>query len=193
VDGWIVPRSNALAFFLNISSNLLSSYDAGYDHYEYVRMDAVVAERLTASPRIFDIYGMCGLSILSEFFPHGDMDDIAFLGEGYMEPEDLEDEDEVKPQNNLTPIEKLTIALDMAESIAELHGHPGGVIVHGDIHTGQFLYNLDKSLTILNDFNRAEWMTWDDKKKDYCRHTNGGGHGTVCIVFKLELRFRMRP
>jgi hypothetical protein len=181
VDGWIVPHSNRACILSQHSSE--HSYDAGYSHYEYVRIDAIVAERLTASPRIFDIYGMCGLSILSEFFPHGDMEEFIILEDGYAEPEELEDEDEVKPQNDLTAIEKLTIALDMAESIADLHSYPGGVIVHGDITPGQFLYNSDKSHIILNDFNRAEWMSWDDKKKDYCRHTSGPGKGNVCIVF----------
>jgi hypothetical protein len=35
------------------------------DDYEYVRMDAFVTERLTAHPQITDIYGYCGLSMLT--------------------------------------------------------------------------------------------------------------------------------
>jgi serine/threonine protein kinase len=145
-------------------------------------MDAIVAERLTASPRIFDIYGLCGYTVLSEFFPHGDMEDILVGEWGYAESDDLDDSDDVNPQNNLTSIEKVTIALHMAEAIADLHSYPGGVIIHADIDPKQFLYNADKSLTKLNDFNRAEWMLWDDEKQDYCRYSNGGGLGNVSIV-----------
>ena len=45
------------------------------------RMDALIAERLTTSPRIYDIYTMCGLGIISEYFPHGDMEELAIPGE----------------------------------------------------------------------------------------------------------------
>lgn len=55
--------------------------EATQEHYEYVRMDALIAERLTTSPRIYDIYTMCGLGIMSEFFPHGDMEELAIPGQ----------------------------------------------------------------------------------------------------------------
>ena len=70
----------------------------------------MVAERLTASPRIFEVYGMCGLSLMSEFFPHGDMEKVVVPKGGQILPKDLHDEDAVKPQNNLTAIEKLRYA-----------------------------------------------------------------------------------
>ena len=57
--------------------------EATQEHYEYVRMDALIAERLTTSPRIYDIYTMCGLGIISEFFPHGDMEDLAIPGKHF--------------------------------------------------------------------------------------------------------------
>ena len=41
---------------------------------EYVRLDAIIAERLTSIPIIYDIYAYCGLSIFSEFFPEGDLE-----------------------------------------------------------------------------------------------------------------------
>ena len=50
---------------------LHNRYDVDFENIEYVKNDALVAERLTSSPRIYDIYGMCGLGIMSEFFPHG--------------------------------------------------------------------------------------------------------------------------
>jgi serine/threonine protein kinase len=144
-------------------------------------MDALVAERLTASPRIYDIYGQCGLGILSEFFPHGDMEHVIVPGDGYMEAHKLHDGYEVKPQNNLTGIEKLEISTQMAEAVADLHGNSGGVIVHQDIQLAQYLWTADKSMVKLNDFNRAEYMLFDEKNQEYCRYHEGPGNGNVCL------------
>jgi len=154
------------------------NYDFNYEHFEYVRVDALVAERLTSSPRIYDIYGSCGLGILSEFFPHGDMESIAVTGSGYIEPHKLHDGYRLKPQNDLTPIEKLEICTQMAEALADLHGNKEGVIVHQDIQLSQFLWTKDKSRVKLNDFNRAEFMLWDAENKEYCHYHEGLGMGS---------------
>jgi serine/threonine protein kinase len=143
-------------------------------------MDAMVAERLNSSPRTFDIYGFCGLGILSEFFHHGDIEDTVVQGEGYAF-EDLQDEEKLKPQNDLDGSEKLVLALEMAEGISVLHGNKGGIIVHDDISLSQFLLNKDKSMLKINDFNRAEFMLWDENKQNYCKYRNGPGGGNVCI------------
>lgn len=148
--------------------------------YEFVRMDAMVAERLTWSPRIYDIYAFCGLSILSEFFPHGDINGEAIIGSGYPPSKKKrkgEKPDELRPYNNLSSEQKLVMSLQMAEAIADLHGDRDGVIVHQDIQLGQFLKNEDESLIKLNDFNRAEFMLWDNKAKDYCKYGEGEGNG----------------
>jgi serine/threonine protein kinase len=189
----IVPCSLGLVRARIILSQLMLGFryyskEGVYQNYEFVRMDAIVAERLTSSPRIFDIYGFCGYTVMSEFFPHGDMLDILVDGEGFSEPEDMNDKEDVNPQNNLTPIEKVQVSLNMAEAIADLHNYSGGVIVHGDIDPKQFLYNADKSLIKLNDFNRAEWTLWDDEKQDYCRYPSGGGNGNVRIAASELLR-----
>lgn len=154
--------------------------DGDEELYEYVRMDGIVAERLTASPRTFDIFGYCGLSIMSEFFYHGDMDDRSFGGDadGFMLPEDLDDEDKVKPQNDLTPDQKLLLGLDMAQGLADLHGYSNALIIHDDVQMSQFLMNKDKNRLKINDFNRAEFPLWDDYRQEYCRYQNGIGRGT---------------
>jgi serine/threonine protein kinase len=150
-------------------------------------MDALVAERLTSSPRIYDIYGYCGLGILSEFFPHGDMEDVAVPGEGYIKSEKLQDGSELQPQNDLTALQKLEICTQMAEALADLHGNPNGVIVHQDMQLSQFLWTADKSRVKLNDFNRAEYMLWDDEEKEYCRYHEGLGNGNVCILISVRV------
>ena len=43
----------------------------------------------------------------------------------------------------------------------------------------QFLMNADKTTLKLNDFNRAEFMLWDDKQQEYCRYGEGQGNGSV--------------
>ncbi|CAJ1969156.1 unnamed protein product [Cylindrotheca closterium] len=147
-------------------------FEATEENYEFVRMDAIVAERLTASPRIYDIYGFCGLGILSEFFPHGDLEaeivpnEDASVDEGY------------DPQNVLSPLEKLLMAKQMADAVADLHGHAGGIIVHQDIQLSQFLWNADKTMVKLNDFNRAEFVLFDDHKNKYCGYWEGVGSGS---------------
>jgi serine/threonine protein kinase len=148
------------------------------DNFEFVRMDAMVAERLSSSPRTFEIYGYCGLGILSEFFYHGDIEDTAIQGEGY-DDKDLHDEEELKPQNDLDGDEKLILALEMAEGIAVMHGFSGGIIVHDDIQLSQFLLNEDKSMLKINDFNRAEFMLFDEASQQYCQYKNGPGGGNV--------------
>lgn len=97
--------------------------------FEFVRMDAMVAERLTSSKRIYDIFGFCGLSILSEFFPHGDIEEKAVPGKGYM----LTKQKELKVYNDIPIEQKLSLSLQMAEAIADLHGNPMGTIVHQDM------------------------------------------------------------
>ena len=75
--------------------------------YEYTRMDAIVAERLTSSPRIYNIYGTCGIGILSEYFAQGDVEAMAVSETGYFNYQyyadtDEENEHEPKGQANHT-------------------------------------------------------------------------------------------
>lgn len=144
-----------------------------YDRYEFIRMDALVMERLTASPRIADIYGHCATSVYSEFLPD-EAEERIIPGDG--DGSDLNDKEDVDPKNNFTISEKLDLALQMAESIADLHGYKYGVIVHDDIQLAQFLFAPDGRLK-LNDFNRAEAMLFDEEDGSYCRYQNGKGAG----------------
>lgn len=154
------------------------NHDFQYDDYEYVRMDALVAERLSSSPRVYNIFGYCGLGIISEYFYHGDIEgDVGGGDDGFIKKGELHDEVELKPQNNLTGLQKLVLSLEMAEAVADLHGYRGGVIVHDDIQLSQFLLNKNKTRLVLNDFNRAELPMYDEASGQYCRYKNGKGHG----------------
>eukprot|EP00543_Licmophora_paradoxa_P000828 CAMPEP_0202458468 /NCGR_PEP_ID=MMETSP1360-20130828/25669_1 /ASSEMBLY_ACC=CAM_ASM_000848 /TAXON_ID=515479 /ORGANISM="Licmophora paradoxa, Strain CCMP2313" /LENGTH=503 /DNA_ID=CAMNT_0049079031 /DNA_START=636 /DNA_END=2147 /DNA_ORIENTATION=- len=147
-----------------------------YDTYEFVRMDALISERLTYSPRIVDIYGHCGLSMLTEYFSSGDLEPVVVPTGGYTQQEQLNDKYSVRPQNALRAVDKVLVSLEMAEAIALLHGFPEGVIVHDDIQVSQFLFTPDGFIK-LNDFNRAEIMLYDEEKQEYCRYRNGKGNG----------------
>lgn len=81
-------------------------------------------------------------------------------------------ENMVVPYNNFSVAEKLRFSLEMAESLAELHGFTDGVIVHDDVQPCQWLRTADGHLK-LGDFNRATIMQWDLIKEGYCRFNNG--------------------
>ncbi|KAG7341148.1 PAS domain containing protein [Nitzschia inconspicua] len=155
--------------------------DINFHDFEYTRVDANIAERLTSSPRIYDIYGHCGIGILSEWFPHGDMEEASIDYENLPDVADIhktmQASDTVVVYNSLLPRDKLRAALHMSEAVAELHGYAHGVIVHQDIQLSQFLLNEDMTRIKLNDFNRAEFMLWDDEAQEYCKYSPGIARG----------------
>ena len=142
-------------------------------------------ERLTGSPKIVDIYGHCGSSVMVESLPH-EVEEKIVPGGGWIQQEKLHDKEDVDIQNNFTVPEKLYLALEMAESIAVLHGYKEGVIVHDDIQLCQWLRNEDGNLK-LGDFNRARVLAWNDEKQEYCKYDNGRGYGNVRTLGSTQL------
>jgi hypothetical protein len=65
------------------------------DRYEFIRMDALVMERLTSSPRIADMYGHCATSVYTEFLP---TESEAMIVPGEGDGKKLNDKDDVDPQ-----------------------------------------------------------------------------------------------
>jgi serine/threonine protein kinase len=131
-----------------------------------IHREAIVMERLTHSPRIVDIYGHCSTTIISEPMPSDVSHDIV-PGEGHAKQADLDDLDDVYPRNNFTATQKLEMSLAMAEALADIHGFEDGVILHGDIKPEQWLWSKDGRL-VLNDFNNAEILDWDEENQRYC-------------------------
>jgi serine/threonine protein kinase len=140
---------------------------------EEVWTEAIIMERLTKSPRIINIYGHCSSSTMVEVVPI-EFQEVAIHGEGFEAPDVIEERnrDGVRPFNNFTSTEKLRFALDMAESLADVHGFEGGVIVHDDVQMCQWLRTPDGRLK-LGDFNRATIMSWDLLRGEYCKFNNG--------------------
>ena len=130
-------------------------HEMNFKQLETIRKDALVMERLTASPRIVNMYGHCAFSVTVEAIDN-EMEKFIVPGNGYAQPEDLDDSQDVDPKNGYTVPEKLDIALAMAESLADLHGFAEGVIVHDDVQLCQWLKTRDGVIK-LGDFNRAEF------------------------------------
>lgn len=111
-----------------------------------MRMDALVSEKLTWSPRIVDIYGFCGVTIVAEALELGDLLDLAVPTGGYL-TETIDENEKLQDHGPFSPDKKLELALDMVEAVALLHSYPGGVIVHDDIQMTQVRYR-HQSLTL---------------------------------------------
>ena len=139
-----------------------------------IHKEANVLERLSPSPRILDIYGACGTTVLVEAMA-SDLHTKIIRGTGFASQKKLDELDDVHPLNDFTPSEKLQISLDMAESLADLHGYEGGPIIHADTHIEQWLIAPDGSIQ-LNDFNNAREPLWNAQKREYCeaRSSYGG-------------------
>jgi serine/threonine protein kinase len=154
---------------------LLYGSDFDYQVMTEMNNEAVVMERLSGSPRIVDMHGNCGASIMAEHMEYEltkelvPGSEINYSNYGYMKQSDLDAVQslDVAPQNDLSVQQKLEYAIAMAEAIADIHGFGGGVIVHGDIHPVQFLKNKAGSIK-LNDFNNGQVLTFDKAKGEYC-------------------------
>ncbi len=120
----------------------------------------MVMELLQTSSRILDVFGHCGTSITTPVM------------DGHPLPKMIE------TPNALSPLSKLQIAIQMARSIADLHGHQYGPIVHSDVHSEQWLLDKNNNV-VLVDFNRAEPLLWDEENEEYCKFVSGGANGNV--------------
>jgi hypothetical protein len=159
-------------------------YERDLDRRDFhkTNTEARIMEALSASPRTSNIYGHCGSSILvepgreifEEIIPYskyarGDR-------RGRISQADLDkiQQDDVHPLNDYTVEKKLDVAIAMAESLAEMHGYEGGVMINDDISLYQWLYAADGRV-MLNDFNDAMYMEWNYEKKEYCKYWRSFG------------------
>ena len=179
-DAWMLKHadSNETTKSNNsILKTLRFKHDFSIKDYFGIQKDALVMERLTSSPRILSMYGHCSMSMLVQPMPY-EVEQYVVPGSGMIKQKELEEFNDVKPMNQFNVSEKLGIALEMAESLAVLHGHSEGIIVHDDVQLCQWLRGYDNKL-LLGDFNRAEVMEWNEKENRYCRYKNGYVYGNV--------------
>lgn len=102
-------------------------------YFEFSRVDALAMERLSSNPYIMDIYGFCGVSVMTD---RGETD-VAHV------------------VDHLDSRDKLTVAQKIAESIASVHEIDGkekpASLVHNDINVGNIFWSRGEPK--LNDFN----------------------------------------
>mmetsp|Transcript_31337 Transcript_31337/g.40537 ORF Transcript_31337/g.40537 Transcript_31337/m.40537 type:complete len:270 (+) Transcript_31337:2-811(+) len=147
------------------------------DSFGEIQLEAIIMERMTKSPRIMDLYGHCGFSVSAELVPI-EFEERVVPGEGMFTLKEVEERNKngLRPYNTFTAEDKLGFALEMAESIADLHGYEDGIIVHDDVQLCQWMTTPDGRLK-LGDFNRATIMTWDEINGSYCKFANGNAFG----------------
>lgn len=131
------------------------------EYFEFNRVDAVVMERLTSSDHVVDVYGVCGLSLLTQFAS-------ASL---------------TARADRLPPIGKLKLARDVARGLADVHGiadddsaaaaRNGGrdgaaALVHNDLNTAHVVLREGDATPLFNDFNVARLQLWDEEAEGPC-------------------------
>ena len=163
-------------------------YNFTYDDFEYMRMDAIVNEKLNGYPEIVHSYAFCGNSIIGEAMALGDLHKMAVPSGVGRELPNIDNETNLTVGNTISGTQKLELSLQMAEAVLPLHAFPGGVIVHDDIQLSQFLLSETGKLK-LNDFNRAEIMLWNEKDQEYCKYRNYPGWGDVSRLLYLFVCF----
>lgn len=155
-----------------------------YSQMSQMDMNARVSALVGRHPRMIDSYGFCHLSSLSER-ASGDLEDRIDLGNVWCQKRTGAAKEE-PGSNNLTVVEKLTFALEMAEGVALIHNHAMGTIAHNDIQMGQFLLTDSRHLKF-NDFDRSVIMMYDPENKEYCGYGLGAAPGSVSVtVFCLN-------
>ena len=181
-DGFFIPASvvrDAESISSNIASAVFKSMKLSNENYdsnllaniEMSRIDALVMDLLSASPRITNIYSYCAQGSITEYCPTQVEEDIVkeeFYDGTFLPGE----EDEPTTRNNLTVTEKLQYALDFARPLAEMHGLRDGVILHVDVKPDNYFRGYDGIIKLV-DFNRAEPLLYDEETGQYCQQNEG--------------------
>uniref|UniRef100_A0A7S1FRS2 Protein kinase domain-containing protein n=1 Tax=Corethron hystrix TaxID=216773 RepID=A0A7S1FRS2_9STRA len=130
---------------------------------------------MTFSPRVVDIYGFCGQSVVNE---RADGRDLTKM---ITRPWSSKKKAQVGAE------ERLRWARDVAGSIADLQTGADvsgtAAIVHRDAGPSNFV--VAKGRLKLNDFNQAIFLKWDRKKEEICPYRQGvfcGNDGRLAIV-----------
>lgn len=120
-------------------------------YYENNRIDAVVLERLTASPHVINVFGFCGNSVLTEFADGKRLGELA---------------DKKRKEYG----ERLRIARDIASGLRDVHtidyDDNNATFVHMDINPANVV-SIGGTLK-LNDFNIGVPRLWNSTSQKAC-------------------------
>jgi serine/threonine protein kinase len=144
--------SKHFTFYSIFTHGLLYRFQHNFEdaHFEHDRVDAVAMERLTASPHVINIFGFCGHSVLTEFADGPRVGELA-------------------DKKKSTPLARLSIARDIANGLADVHGIDGDELttfVHLDINPANVV-SIGGTLK-LNDFNIGILRRWNTTSNTYC-------------------------
>ena len=124
----------------------LQRYDRDFTplSYEHHRVDALAMERLTRSPHIVDIFGYCGMSVLTEYATGSARNFVK--------------------NRALRSLDRLEIGRDLAQALADVHGidYPNSTnvtLVHNDMNMANAV-EVNGRLK-LNDFNIGVLQRWN--------------------------------
>jgi len=117
--------------------------------YESWRMDAMISERLTSSPRVLDIYGHCGLATFNQV--------------GIIDPQWYK-------QHHQSLADKMWLALELARALADVHSIDGNDTVTAVWHNMKpenvlFVGNQLK----ITDFDESILLRWHNSTKKTCK------------------------
>ena len=108
-------------------------------YFENNRVDAIAMERLTKSPYVINMFGYCGMSVVTEY-----------AGKHVAQVVD-----------KLKPLKKLELAKMIAQGVADIHGIDDQVVslVHNDLNFANIVIgNKHGRRPLINDFNIAVLM-----------------------------------
>jgi serine/threonine protein kinase len=114
--------------------------------FENNRVDAVAMERLTASPGVISVYGLCGMTIVSEFAPKALADVV----------------------RDMNASQRLDLAVQVAQGVADVHSiddRPS--LSHNDLNLANLILTQDNR-PVLNDFNVAVLLMKHNETGETC-------------------------
>jgi serine/threonine protein kinase len=124
-------------------------HDMEEAYFENNRVDALIMERLTSSPYVMNIYGFCGMTVVTEFAGKT-ISDVA---------------------NQLpSSVERLNLAIEIAQGLTDLHsvGNAGRpTIVHNDLNPANLMITHDHR-PVYNDFNIAILLMVHNETNQTC-------------------------
>lgn len=173
-NAFVVHESDTFDYVFK-SFRLYKRFEFGARTLWSVQKEATIFDNLASSPRLLDLYGHCGVSLMLQAAAQGDVEREVVPSKGFFQ-HGATAADSFPPHNNMTLSRKLDWAVQMAESLADLHGYEGGVMLHGDVHPVQWLRSDDN--LYLNDFGSGALLEWSPTAQDYCQieHPYSGTH-----------------
>eukprot|EP00538_Stauroneis_constricta_P012966 CAMPEP_0119572508 /NCGR_PEP_ID=MMETSP1352-20130426/44656_1 /TAXON_ID=265584 /ORGANISM="Stauroneis constricta, Strain CCMP1120" /LENGTH=600 /DNA_ID=CAMNT_0007622193 /DNA_START=27 /DNA_END=1829 /DNA_ORIENTATION=+ len=155
-DAWVVESMPEIEHVRSVLKMTRYKYDIKTSTLDVALRDALIMEKLDGAPQIVNIYGHCGNAVWVEAMPY-EVEEYIVPGEGYAKQKELDKEGELRPRNHFTVTEKLTMAFEMAESLAVLHGFR--YVVPGEGYATQEELDKEGELRSRNHFTVTEKLT----------------------------------